>query len=306
MKKKWQSWGKALERYRYSYKKGYENFVGKQQLYYMEHLELLRQFNSFSTNNLDLRNIGFDYASASMTPESKELKKMCILLEKHLADSNEIEKCLLLMRWTYEKLLYEEQEELEGDLTALRIIDHCNSKHKTVNCISRAIVLKEALTAYGFYARVVRCRPAFLPLDVSVKDTHAVVEVYVSEMKRWVLLDPTINAYYTDANDRIFSLLEMRRAVCDGGDVVIKFNNRYKGKLDSGRIEMWMEQLPKYLFRFDCYRHQDFSLPMDAAPFIYRLVPKGFLWNKRSICVKENDVWYMYLDCERLFLDQPI
>lgn len=295
-----------MEKYSYCYKRDYRDSVDKQQLYYMEHLELLRQFNSFSSNNLDLRNIAFDYNSASMTSESIELKKMCILLEKHLADSDEVEKCLLLMRWTYEKLLYEEQEELEGNLTALRIIDHCNSKHKTVNCISHAIVLKEVLTAYGFYARVVRCRPAFLPIDVSVKDTHAVVEVYVPEMKRWVLLDPTINAYYTDANDRIFSLLELRKAVCNGDNVAVKFNNRYKGKLDSGRIEMWMEQLPKYLFRFDCYRCQNFSLPIDATPFIYRLVPKGFLWNKRSICVKENNVWYMYLDCEQLFLNQPI
>lgn len=81
-----------------------------------------------------------------------------------------------------------------------------NNPEQGINCLNKSKILAECCLALGIYARRVSIMP-YSPYDF---DNHVVTEIYDRSMKKWIMLDPTTDGYFVDAQKRPLSLLEMR------------------------------------------------------------------------------------------------
>ena len=71
-------------------------------------------------------------------------------------------------------------------------IEYANKQNGFTNCRGLAIIMQGVLRAYGFKANLVECWPD----QSNVSDIHVVCEVYVDDLKKTILLDPSNNLIY--------------------------------------------------------------------------------------------------------------
>jgi hypothetical protein len=67
-----------------------------------------------------------------------------------------------------------------------------------LNCRHRAMIFADCLTAVGIYA-----------MPLVIMPGHLVVHVWLPEEHRWIMLDPSLNSYITDNDDRALNLVEI-------------------------------------------------------------------------------------------------
>lgn len=93
------------------------------------------------------------------------------------------------------------------------------------NCRGIALILAGILRAYGYRASAVECRPLS-------GDVHVVCEVYLEDLNKWVMMDPTNNLVYY-RNKTPLSLIELRDALIDHAELKLNENaNRNGEKLE--------------------------------------------------------------------------
>ncbi len=95
-----------------------------------------------------------------------------------------------------------------------------------IHCAGLATVLTECLLAVGLKARKVFLMPCS-PYD---GDNHAVTHVYLSEMNKWVMLDPTYNAYLLNEEGNALSLLELRDRLANHQIIFFNKEANYNGQ----------------------------------------------------------------------------
>ena len=89
------------------------------------------------------------------------------------------------------------------------------------NCRGLALILAGVLRAYGYRASAVECRPLS-------GDVHIVCEVYLENLNRWVMLDPTNNVvFYRDGKP--LSLFELRRAMVEKAKLEVNTGANHNG-----------------------------------------------------------------------------
>jgi hypothetical protein len=79
------------------------------------------------------------------------------------------------------------------------------------NCKHLAVILSECLLAVGIKAYALWCFP-----KVYKGDNHVVVQVWLPEESRWIMLDPSFDAYFVDDAGRILCAPEVRERLGSG------------------------------------------------------------------------------------------
>ena len=85
---------------------------------------------------------------------------------------------------------------------------------KALNCRSKAISLTDILNSYGIKALPVCC--------VSIDGgSHFIVNVWLKEENRFIVLDPSFNCYFSNENGRELSIYELRECVLNNSPVTV-------------------------------------------------------------------------------------
>lgn len=93
-----------------------------------------------------------------------------------------------------------------------------------INCRSLSLALTECLLAIGIKARTIYIMP-FSPYDF---DNHVVCEVWISEMDKWIMLDPTYNLY-ASFNNMPLNIYELRGLLANQEEVYYNNEANYNG-----------------------------------------------------------------------------
>jgi len=108
-------------------------------------------------------------------------------------------------------------------------------------------------------------------------NVHVVVHAYIDEYKKWVMLDPSYNAYLTDKQNSIMNLIDFKNAYNDKDDIILQ---KYKLNGDSNRFkESYIENTGIMTFRIE--------LKQDDV--YYHLVPEGLDFADYVIHIWKND-----------------
>lgn len=93
-----------------------------------------------------------------------------------------------------------------------------------INCRSLSLALTECLLAIGIKARTIYIMP-FSPYDF---DNHVVCEAWISEMDKWIMLDPTYNLY-ASFNNIPLNIYELRGLLANQEEVYYNNEANYNG-----------------------------------------------------------------------------
>ena len=123
-----------------------------------------------------------------------------------------------------------------------------------------ATILNEAYLAMGFKSRHITC----LPYDKDDSDCHVVTLVFSASKDKWLYMDPTFRAYFTDVGGNILSLQEIREMMIAGQELGLNSDIDWNGEpLEPDSYKHYMS---KNLFRFKSPLASEFGYESREGP----------------------------------------
>ena len=221
----------------------------------------LRVFRDFDSNrNIDDCIFSYDFNA----PEYEKLKTK-YRIDEVAGTGSELEKALRLMEWCSNNVLHnggtkdvEFIPKTSGD-----ILDYAFGKGREygVYCRLQAIVFTECCLALGIKSRILHCLP-FSPNDF---DTHVVSMVYISDLKKWVMLDASNNRYFLDPQDNILSPMEIRTKLA--------FNEHIRCNVPD---DNYMTYMAKNMFYFKSLQYNTYGSDLLKNQKTIYCIPAGF------------------------------
>lgn len=138
-------------------------------------------------------------------PEYSVLKEKYPISGYEKADTD-FDKTLAIMRWLTDNTQYcGMQFKIVPDDT-LKILDYSFQKgfKYAINCRDKAIALTDLLIANS-----VKAYPILLE-NITKTECHFVTHVFLREINKWVVFDPSFNCYFTDEKGAILNIFELR------------------------------------------------------------------------------------------------
>ena len=250
---------------------------------------LLRLYDEFDPQP-DKQAPGFQYECSH--PELGRMREK-YQLDRVAGTGDDWSKALNLMKWVTANISH------RGDITSA-LPEVCKSlpmngpglleysygkgQDKGINCYMLAIVLTEACLSMGLKSRIVSLNP-LNPYDY---DNHLVAAVWCTNFSKWVMVDPSYNAYLRDDRGGILNPWEVRDLLCRHKPIVCNDELTHNGARYSS--EDYLRYMAKNLF----YMHSPTFSGFDSAttsekPWL-TLTPRHF-----DVCKREayNMKWRM-------------
>lgn len=196
------------------------------------------------------------------------------LIEKYglhsFAGEKDLDKALHLLAWVNTHVKHKGNYDNSDRQDALTLLQISYDTACGVNCLSMSIILCECLLALQVNARVMY----MMPKSVCDGDSHVVVEAFISELNKWIMLDPTYGSYCLNSEKTILNLLEIRSCIAEDRDFTFSETMNYNGTpVDD--IDDVKNYYAKNLFFLRCKRIQGFGQHVEYGN-ILEIAPKGF------------------------------
>ena len=142
------------------------------------------------------------------------------------------------------------------------------------NCKHLSIILSECLLAVGVKAYALWCFP-----KVYEGDNHVVVQVWLPEEKRWIMVDPSFNLYVMDDTGRILDAPELRLRLSERA--ALRLNEGAKARIPAAwwkPRKMWnyFGYMARDMYCFNRSRDTYFGmLDAERAAWVF-LLPVGY------------------------------
>ncbi|MDR1463913.1 MAG: transglutaminase-like domain-containing protein [Oscillospiraceae bacterium] len=154
-----------------------------------------------------------------------------------------------------------------------------------LNCRALSVILTECLLSLGIPARTVSLMP-FSPYD---NDNHVIAHAYIGELGKWVVLDPTWDAYPMDERGVPLGLLELRALLAARQPIQFNAEANYNGApMDAANTAYYTAYLTKDLFYFSFSETSGFG--DQGNPRTLTLCPAGYDVKRREL---NNIAWRM-------------
>lgn len=165
-----------------------------------------------------------DYDNLFLYLDEYDIIKEKYSLDNVVKGNSDFEKALSLMQWLTDNTYYNGHQCLFHKILpddTLAILDFSYGKpfEYAINCRYKAIVLADLLIAYGIKAIPIAM------IDKNIDGNHLTVQVYLSDEKKWVLLDPSFNTYFVDSDNNVLDVFELRNLFLAGKEPIIKGYN---------------------------------------------------------------------------------
>ena len=167
-------------------------------------------------------------------------------LDSIAGQCDETSKIINLLKWTHDNIRHDGSNYALCEFDAIDIYNYHKSTGKGVNCRHLAIALNEIYLAMGFKSRFVTC------MSKDETDAHVINSVYSNTLKKWLWMDPTMNAYWRDENGNLLSIEEVRERIIDSRPLVLNEDanwNNQNIQTKERYLDSWMS---KYLYWFNC------------------------------------------------------
>ena len=173
-------------------------------------------------------------------------------LGKVAGEGSELTQALNLLNWLSSNTFHSGEYDNSIPFNALDLLEYTFGQPigKGVNCMALSKILTECCLAVGLKARIVYIMP-FNPYEA---DNHVVTVVFVQDLDKWVMLDPSYNAYMMDSDGVILSPWEARQVLAEQGEIRLNdgynYNGDYTGEVTGETHGYYVEYIAKDLFWF--------------------------------------------------------
>ena len=196
-------------------------------------------------------------------------------IEAVAGDGGDFSRALNLLHWVSENVWHKGNYDNHIPCNALDLLNYAygNKKQNRINCLALSSILSECLLAVGLKAR----RVGIMPCSPYDGDNHVVSHVFISEMNKWVMLDPTYNAYFTNKQGEVLSLLELRDCLANQGSVFFNTEAKYHNrKLSEKSRTANIKYFAKNLYYFTTFENSSFGKYNSVENRPVLLSPQGY------------------------------
>ncbi|MDR0547706.1 MAG: transglutaminase-like domain-containing protein [Dysgonamonadaceae bacterium] len=187
----------------------------------------------------------FTYQSADY-PYLKKIKKQ-FCLDSIAGYGNETLKIINLMRWVHNTIRHDGGS-MNPDLkNTFDIIEICKTENRGVNCRMMAQVLNECYLAMGFKSRYITC----MPKDSVFDDCHVINMVWSNDLKKWLYMDPTNDAYVMNEKGELLSIEEVRERLINGKPLILNPDANWNNKISKTKEDYLERYMAKNLYRLE-------------------------------------------------------
>lgn len=212
--------------------------------YKMPYLEKLK--NAEKYNYSDNRFIpNFSYQSME-NPNLIKIRKD-LKLDSVAGTGNEISKILNLLHWVHSIIRHDGNNNNPTLKNAIDLIKVCKTENRGVNCRMMATILNECYLSIGIKSRYVTC----MPKETEFDDCHVINMVYSNDLKKWIWIDPTFDAYVMNEKGELLGLAEVRERLINGKTLILNPEANWNKK-NSQTKEYYLETyMAKNLYRLE-------------------------------------------------------
>lgn len=214
----------------------------------------------------------FTYASTN-DPKVKEIKDFFNL--EHIAgNGDEISKMKNIMRWLHDNIRHDGSGGFppNTDRNAIDLYKACKARNCGLNSRGLSIVLAELYLAMGWPARFITCQSMYSD-DL---ECHIVVVVWSHTLGKWIMMDPTYDAYICDENGLLLHPGEIRKRMIEGKRLVLNDDANWNHTLKFTEKNYLYEYMAKNLFLLSAYIDSYPNVESDGNSTYYTLQPEGF------------------------------
>ena len=142
-------------------------------------------------------------------------------LNKIAGKGNQFEKVLSLMQWLTNNTQYCGYSSLTPCVPE-EILNYSFGKgfSGSINCANKAILLSDFLMSVGIFALPVWLENFVMDIESDYfcdGKCHCVVHVYINELNKWIMVDPSFNAYFVDQTNAPLHLVEIANSLQANG-----------------------------------------------------------------------------------------
>ncbi|RZK42711.1 MAG: transglutaminase domain-containing protein [Pedobacter sp.] len=172
--------------------------------------------NAAKYNFSDQREIpNFTYQSMN-DPNLVRIRKD-LKLDSIAGKGNELSKVFNLLHWVHNLIRHDGSSNNPTLKNAIELIKVCKEQNRGVNCRMLATVLNECYLSLGISSRYITC----MPKETNFDDCHVINMVYIKDLKKWIWIDPTFDAYVMDDKGNLLGLQEVRERLIKGMPLVL-------------------------------------------------------------------------------------
>ena len=212
--------------------------------YKMPYLEKLKKAEKYNLS--DNRFIPkFEYQSMD-NPHLVRIRKD-LKLDSIAGNGNEVSKILNLLHWVHNIIRHDGSSNNPTLKNAIDLIKVCKTEKRGVNCRMMATILNECYLSMGIKSRYITC----MPKETEFDDCHVINMVYSNDLKKWIWIDPTFDAYVMNEKGELLGLAEVRERLINGKTLILNPEANWNKK-NSQTKEYYLETyMAKNLYRLE-------------------------------------------------------
>jgi hypothetical protein len=169
-------------------------------------------------------------------------------LDSIAGTASEVQQMINLMHWVHNTIQHDGQHDIPKIKNADNMIQACKDTSRGLNCRGLSITLNEFYLAMGFKSRYVTC----MPRELEFEDCHVINMVYSNDLKKWIYLDPTNNAYIMDEKGTLLSIEEVRQRLIEKKPLILNPDANWNNLEATDPTYYLTYYMAKNLYRIQC------------------------------------------------------
>lgn len=238
--------------------KGYRNYDQMMGDKHLKRLHGIREFTSISeklrkqTDYLSVLRSSASYTQKPTTlpvlryapTYNHDLTKLqaAYQLDSIAGNGDETSRLINLMNWVHACVAHNGNIPIPDSRNALALL-----QERELDCRGLATILNEVYLALGYPSRITLC----MPKDSADHENHTVVSVFSTTYSKWVMMDPTSDAYICDTSGHLLGLKEIRENIINGEPMKLNPEANWNGKVARTIDEYLYSYMTKNLFWFE-------------------------------------------------------
>ena len=241
-----------------------------------DYLYILKKDNNRFTTTDSIEVPSFTYQPAD-APNLVRLRQQ-FSLDSVAGSGNEVSKMIHVLHWVHNTIPHDGQHESGiKAINGFEIASAAKTKNIGVSCGELATVLNDCYLALGFKSRKIYCQPKdSLKMDY---DAHVINAVYSTELKKWLWMDPTNDAYVMNEKGALLGIDEVRNRLINNQPLLLNPDANWNRRTSTTKDNYLYYYMAKNLYRFYCTLESGFDVETTGGEktiTYVNLVPKGY------------------------------
>lgn len=213
--------------------------------YKPSYLDVLKKADKYNVND---KGIFPKFTYQSKDDSNLVVLRKALKLDSIAGSGNEASKIINLLHWIHNLIPHDGNHDNPAVKNAMNMIAECKRDNRGLNCRGLATVLNECYLSLNIPSRFVTC----MPKDSVFDDCHVINMVYEKELKKWIWIDPTNDAYVMNEKGELLSIEEVRNRIINNKPVLVNPDANWNHKSSVLKEEYLFNYMAKNLYRIQC------------------------------------------------------